>query len=246
MAKVLPARFFVKRRLAPGRVVNLPLNRVKVLAVEDDPVALAVLSRTLRKLGHEVIAAGDGDEALLLLEREPVRMVVSDWMMPGMDGLELCARVRGRVGSDYVYFVLLTSREPTTDNQREAIEAGVDDFLSKPLREQEIWMRLRVAERILRFATQVRQLEEFLPICGYCKKIRDDQNYWQQIESYINTRTGTDFSHSICPDCYSRVVAPQLEALKNATEGETGGAAEAKAGESAAKKPGGRNVRRTR
>lgn len=194
---------------------------MKVLAVEDDPVALAVLTRTLRKLGHEVITAGNGEEALALLETEPVRMVVSDWMMPGMDGLELCRRVRARLGRDYVYFVLLTSREPSVDNQREAIEGGVDDFLNKPLSEMGIWMRLRVAERILRFATQVRQLEEFLPICGYCKKVRDDHNYWQQIESYINTRTGTDFSHSICPDCYARVVAPQLEALKKEIEGET-------------------------
>ncbi|MBC8011372.1 MAG: hypothetical protein H7067_14910, partial [Burkholderiales bacterium] len=63
----------------------------------------------------------------------------------------------------------------------------------------------------------VRQLEQFLPICGYCKKIRDDSNYWQQIESYINARTGTDFSHSICPDCYANVVQPQLDALRRET-----------------------------
>ena len=75
-------------------------------------------------------------------------------------------------------------------------------------------MRLRVAERILRYATEVRQLEAFLPICGYCKKVRDDQNYWQQIESYINERTGTDFSHSVCPECYQRVVVPELEKLR--------------------------------
>jgi sigma-B regulation protein RsbU (phosphoserine phosphatase) len=79
---------------------------------------------------------------------------------------------------------------------------------------QEIWMRLRVAERILRFATQVSQLEAFLPICGYCKKVRDDKNYWQQIEGYINQRTGTDFSHSVCPDCYQRVVLPEIQKLR--------------------------------
>ncbi len=187
---------------------------MKVLAVEDDPVALAVLTRALRKLGHDVVTARDGHIALELLERDPVRVVVSDWVMPDVDGLELCRRVRGRLGSDYVYFILLTSQVPSDDNQREAIEAGVDDFLQKPLVTHDIWMRLRVAERILRFATQVRQLEAFLPICGYCKKIRDDRNYWQKIESYINARTGTDFSHSICPDCYASVVAPQLEALQ--------------------------------
>lgn len=187
---------------------------MKVLAVENDPVAAAVLTRALMKLGHEVICARDGEAALERLARDPVRIVVSGWVMPGFDGLELCRRVRARLGAPYVYFVLLSIKLPTVENQREAIEAGVDDFLQKPLSIQEIWMRLRVAERIVGFATQVRQLEEFLPICGYCKKIRDDSNYWQQIESYINARTGTDFSHSICPDCYVEVVQPQLEALK--------------------------------
>ncbi len=189
---------------------------MKILAVEDDPVARAVLHQALLRLGHEVIDAADGTEALRLLEKEPVRVIVSDWMMPEMDGLALCRAVRGRVDADYVYFILLTSRTADVDNQREAIEAGVDDFLSKPLNSQDIWMRLRVAERILRYATEVRQLEAFLPICGYCKKVRDDQNYWQQIESYINERTGTDFSHSVCPDCYQRVVMPELEKLRAA------------------------------
>ena len=74
-------------------------------------------------------------------------------------------------------------------------------------------MRLRVAERILGFTTEVRQLESFLPICGYCKKVRDDHNYWQQIEEYINTRTGTNFSHGVCPDCIEKVLKPQLAKL---------------------------------
>ena len=187
---------------------------MKILAVEDDPVARAVLHQALLRLGHEVVNAHDGTEALKILEKEPVRVIVSDWMMPAMDGLALCRAVRGRVQTDYVYFILLTGRTADVDNQREAIEAGVDDFLSKPLNAQDIWMLLRVAERILRYATEVRQLEAFLPICGYCKKIRDDQNYWQQIESYINQRTGTDFSHSVCPDCYQRVVMPELENLR--------------------------------
>lgn len=187
---------------------------MKILAVEDDPVSRAVLRLTLRKLGHEVIEAADGAEALRLVGETAVRVVVSDWMMPEVDGLELCRRLRARPGTEYVYFILLTARSADVENQREAIEAGVDDFLTKPLDSQEIWMRLRVAERILRFATQVRQLEAFLPICGYCKKVRDDGNYWQQIESYINARTGTDFSHSVCPECYNRVVLPELEKLR--------------------------------
>lgn len=187
---------------------------MKILAVEDDSVARAVLRQALRRLEHDVVEAGDGESAWEILQREPVRVVVSDWMMPKSDGLDLCRRIRGRVGSEYIYFILLTSSGATAENQTKAADAGVDDFLTKPLDISELWMRLRVAQRILRYTTQVRQLEEMMPICSYCKKIRDDRNYWQQLESYIGERTGSDFSHSVCPDCYTRVLAPQLDQIK--------------------------------
>jgi DNA-binding response OmpR family regulator len=215
---------------------------MKVLAVEDDPVALAMLKRALQKLGHEVVTATDGQQALEAIEREEFRVVVSDWIMPGVDGLELCRRLRARLGRDYVYFILLSGILPSEENQKEAIEAGVDDFLHKPLDPLRIAMRLHVAERIVQYATQVRQLEEFLPICGYCKKVRDDQNYWQQIESYINARTGTDFSHSVCPDCYTSVIKPQLEELRREVERQEGGAADSQDTLAKKEKP---HVRRT-
>ena len=191
---------------------------MKILSVEDDAVARAVSRQALRRLGHDVVEANDGEEALKLLETEAVRVVVSDWMMPRCDGLDLCRRIRSRVGVEYIYFILLTSRDATQENQTAAADAGVDDFLTKPLDVNELWTRLRVAERILRYTTQVRQLEELLPICSYCKKIRDDQNYWQQIEGYISERTGSDFSHSVCPDCYQRVLIPELEKLRATTK----------------------------
>jgi sigma-B regulation protein RsbU (phosphoserine phosphatase) len=161
-----------------------------------------------------VIESSDGDDAWTKFEATPVRVVVSDWLMPKADGLDLCRRIRARAGGEYTYFILLTGRDATEENQRTAADAGVDDFLTKPLNFEELWNRLRVAERILRYATQVRQLEEMLPICSYCKKIRDDQNFWQQIEGYINERTGSEFSHSVCPDCYQKVVMPELDKVR--------------------------------
>lgn len=188
---------------------------MKVLAVEDDTTSRKILVHALQKLGHEILEAGHGEEALRLLDdAEPPRVVVSDWTMPHMDGLRLVREIRARVNTEYTYFILLTAHSADEVNQREATEAGVDDFLTKPIDLTELWMRLRVAERILRFTTQVRQLEAFLPICSYCKKVRDDGNYWQQIETYINARTGSEFSHSVCPDCYTRVIAPELQKLK--------------------------------
>lgn len=191
---------------------------MKILTVEDDIVARTVLGRALKRLGHEIVETADGETAWSFLQKDSVRVVVSDWMMPRMNGLDLCRKVRSRVGGEYVYFILLTSSDATEENQRSAADAGVDDFLTKPVDLTELWTRLRVAERILRYTKQVRQLEELMPICSYCKKIRDDQNYWQQIEGYINERTGSEFSHSVCPDCYTRVIVPELESMRRAAQ----------------------------
>jgi CheY-like chemotaxis protein len=187
---------------------------MKVLAVEDDNVSRAVLRRSLERLGHEVTEARDGEEAWALWLKDKPRVVVSDWRMPNMDGLALCRLLRAQQGQDYVYFILLTGSGATGQARRDAAEAGVDDFLTKPVDMGALWMRLRVAERILSYTFQVYRLEEMMPMCSYCKKIRDDKNYWQQIESYINERTGTEISHSVCPDCYQRVVVPELARLK--------------------------------
>ena len=177
---------------------------MKILIAEDDFVSVKVLQLTLEHEGHEVVVACNGEEAWNLFDANPVRVIVSDWMMPGMDGLELCQKVRNRAKTDYTYFILLTAINTGRENLRRAMDAGVDDFLSKPLDREVISMRLRVADRILEYARQIRILKELLPICMYCKRIRDDGDYWQQVESYLHAHTGSNFSHGICPDCFSR------------------------------------------
>lgn len=184
---------------------------MKILIVEDEPVAAAILETALRNLGHEPTRAIDGLTAWLKFESNPVRVIVSDWLMPGIDGLELCRRIRAR-GGEYTYFILLSAIESNGETLEQALEAGVDDFLHKPVKIDELKMRLHVAERLLNYATQVQQLESFIPLCSYCKKVRDDKNYWSKIESYINTRTGSQFSHGVCPDCYDQVLVPQMVA----------------------------------
>lgn len=185
---------------------------MKVLVAEDDPIARRVLEAALVKLGHEPVSAEDGEAAWKIFQTEPVRVVVSDWRMPRLDGLELCRRIRARPGN-YTYFILLTQMAATDPNLSATTEAGVDDFLAKPVESSQLWMRLRVAERILGFTTEIQQLESILPICGYCKKVRDDKNYWQQIEAYFNQHTGAKFSHGVCPDCYDRILVPEAQAL---------------------------------
>lgn len=185
---------------------------MKILAVEDDSVARRVLEASLVLLGHEVVLASDGEEAWQRLQDEPIRVVVSDWEMPKVDGLELCRRVRART-DDYTFFILLTNASASNENQDAALAAGVDDFLNKPVNPRELKMRLHVAQRILGYTTHIQKLESFIPICSYCKKVRSDDSFWQQIESYINHRTGSEFSHSVCPTCYDEKIVPQLKAL---------------------------------
>jgi phosphoserine phosphatase RsbU/P len=194
---------------------------MKILIVEDDAVTLKLLEAVLLREGHEVVAAVDGHQAWEIFDREPVRAIISDWMMPEMDGLELCRRVRARDKTAYTYFILLTSIDPNRENVRKAMMEGVDDFLKKPVDAEAIWARLQVAQRILNFTTEIRQLQEMLPICMYCKKIREDETYWTQIEQYMAARTGAGFSHGICPDCYNQVVLPQLDALSGGNPGRT-------------------------
>ena len=179
---------------------------MKILIAEDDPVSSKILQLTLENGGHDVIAVTSGQAAWEAFDADPTRVVISDWMMPEMDGLELCGKVRGRPKTDYTYFILLTAIHTGRENLRKAMNAGVDDFLTKPLDREGIMMRLRVAERIIEFTYQIRQLKELIPICMYCKKVRDDSNYWQAVESYIARHTGSSFSHGICPECFEQHV----------------------------------------
>jgi DNA-binding response OmpR family regulator len=186
---------------------------MKILVAEDDLISRKLLNSTLEEFGHRVEAFENGRDAWDAFNREPVRVVVSDWLMPGLDGLAFCRKVRERADTDYTYFILLTANVQGKETYLEAMEAGIDDFLAKPLDRDQIWMRLKVAERILRYTTQISQLESMLPICTYCKKVRDDNNYWQQVETYVSRHTGATFSHSVCPSCYEKVVRPQLDEL---------------------------------
>jgi two-component system cell cycle response regulator len=144
-------------------MVSLPADALPpVLVVEDDPVTAILLRRHLEAQGYQVDEARDGSAALEMHRKRPYRIVVSDWMMPGMDGVSLCREFRS-LGGSYVYFVLCSARTDRAD-RTEAFEAGVDDFLTKPIDRGELASRLIVARRILAsedvLRRQRKQLEE--------------------------------------------------------------------------------------
>jgi DNA-binding response OmpR family regulator len=185
---------------------------MRVLAVEDDPVSRRILVAVLEQLGHSVIQAVDGAVAWEQFQLEPVEAVITDWMMPRMDGLELTRRIRAETRERYTYVLMLTALTGR-DRYLDGMKAGADDFLAKPLDREELHARLRVAARILGLQSTVQRLEGLLPICSYCKKIRDEEQRWRQVEEYVSKKTEATFSHGICPDCYERHLRPQLDAV---------------------------------
>jgi diguanylate cyclase (GGDEF)-like protein len=131
-------------------MTNEKENKERILIAEDDPVSRRVLETLLKKWGHEIVVANDGLEAVRLLEsREAPRLAVLDWMMPGLEGVQVCQRIRQDTTRPYMYLLLLTARSQKDDLVR-GLESGADDYLTKPFDAQELRARLHVGKRILK------------------------------------------------------------------------------------------------
>jgi len=198
---------------------------MKVLVAEDDAVSRRALEVTLKRWGYEVVPAPDGVSAWQLLEeKDAPRLALLDWVMPGLDGVEVCRKVRARTSGEPTYLILLSAKA-TTEDIVAGLESGADDYVTKPVDLPELRARLKVGTRLLELqgalAERVRELGEalehvrmlsgLLPICSYCKKVRDDQNYWQQVESFLSAHSDLRFSHGICPECFEKAMKPGLE-----------------------------------
>lgn len=197
---------------------------MQVLIAEDDPVSRRALEVILRRWDYDVLSVEDGAAAWEVLQRENApKLAILDWMMPVLDGPEVCRRTQALGKPEPSYLILLTARG-TKEDLVNGLQAGADDYVTKPFNREELHARILVGVRMVglqkKLADRVRELESainkvkqlqgLLPICCYCKKIRDDKNYWQQVESYLGTHTNAQFSHGICPDCYQTIVQKEL------------------------------------
>jgi DNA-binding response OmpR family regulator len=193
---------------------------MRILIAEDEPVSRRLLQKTLEQWGYETVICEDGMSAWNQLRAaDAPTIAVLDWMMPGMDGPEICRGVRESGTQRQPYLMLLTSRTRMQDVVA-GLKAGADDYLTKPVDREELEARLSVASRVVQLQqrladrvveleealSRVRQLQGLLPICAYCKRIRDDQNYWNQVETYIAEHLDVRFSHGICPSCLETVL----------------------------------------
>jgi sigma-B regulation protein RsbU (phosphoserine phosphatase) len=212
------------RAKTPAPIVRGECNRI--LIAEDDRISRRMLGNILGDWGFDVVAACDGLEAWQILQsKDAPRLAILDWLMPGMDGLEICRQARALAKHDPLYLILLTVKTKTEDIVT-GLRSGADDYMTKPFDLAELEARLQVAKRILNLQSdlavrvsqleaaisQVQELEGLLPICMYCKKIRNDKNSWEQMESYISAHSKANFSHGLCPSCFEKVMLPLLEA----------------------------------
>src|SRR5436853_434134 len=200
---------------------------MKILMAEDDPISRTFLHTSLVKWGYEVSVAVNGGEAWSMLKADHgIAIAILDWMMPELDGLEVCRLLHEEPTAEPVYTIILTAKSQTADIVT-GLDAGADDYLTKPFNRAELHARIKAGVRVIELRkslamrveqlekalSQVRQLQGLLPICSYCKKIRDDSNYWQQVDSYISRHAPFQFSHGVCPSCYESHVKPELENL---------------------------------
>ena len=197
---------------------------MNVLIADDDTATSHLLGAALEKWGYQAILVDNGKDAWKILQQQDApKLVILDWVMPEMDGVEICRDIRALGHAQPPYIILVTGNSSIRDTVL-GLEAGADDYITKPFDRAELRARLQVGCRIVQLQSrlaervrqlqdslsQVKQLQGLLPICSYCKKIRDDGNYWQQVERYICDHTDAKFSHGICPDCYKSEVEPQL------------------------------------
>lgn len=191
---------------------------MRILLAEDDAVTRKLLESTLGRLGLDVIATADGNAAWNALQtlkgKDAPELAVLDWMMPGLEGIQILRRLRTTPGFELLYVILLTSR---TDKEDVAygLAAGANDYIAKPFDPSELEARVRVGERMVKLQrslaariaelevalAHVQRLQGLLPICSYCKKIRNETNYWEQVDSYLTSHSDVQLTHGICPTC---------------------------------------------
>jgi len=194
---------------------------MRVVIAEDDRVAAEILTRTLRRWKFDPTVTANGADAWEQLRSAGgPTLAILDWMMPALDGPEVCRLVRRELPLANVYVILVTARE-TRGDIVVGLDAGADDYVIKPFDVEELRARIAVGLRVLtlqeRLAERVEELQAalsnvkrlhgLLPICSYCKRIRGDDQYWQQVEGYIAEHSDAQFSHGICPTCYVAVSA---------------------------------------
>ncbi|MBI4867192.1 MAG: response regulator transcription factor [Candidatus Wallbacteria bacterium] len=193
---------------------------MRVLIAEDERSVLSYLEGLVREWGFEVEGYENGQQAFdALAGQDGPKLLLLDWMLPGLTAIDITQKLRA-VETDVPHYVIIITVLGGQEKLAEAFAVGVNDFIAKPFGMLELQARLEAGARTIqlqeKLVARARELEDalsnvktlrgLLPICSYCKSVRDDKNYWQQVEKYLSAHAEVRFTHGICPECLSRVV----------------------------------------
>jgi DNA-binding response OmpR family regulator len=190
---------------------------MKVLVVDDDPVIRTVVSAGLKALAHEVTACDNGSKAWELLRKDHFPVLITDWAMPDMNGIQLTQAVRALPRESYTYVIILTGKTKREDYLT-GVRAGADAFLVKPLDGALLEAQLTIAARIVGLQDHAKRLESIMTVCSYCKKVHTHEQ-WVPMEQYVKQEFKTLPSHTFCPNCFRERVEPEMRQLGISTEG---------------------------
>jgi CheY-like chemotaxis protein len=172
-------------------------KKALVLAVDDNPQNLQFLGKLLSDNGYEVGMGQNGRQALNFVKKSKPDLILLDIMMADMDGYEVCRHLKADLATRHIPIIFLTAKTDA-DDVIQGFEAGGVDYVTKPFNSVELLARIRTH-------VEIKILRGLLPMCSKCKKIRDDEGFWKQVDSYIEEHSQIIFTHGICPDCLTEL-----------------------------------------
>ncbi len=178
---------------------------MKILVADDSRVSRNLMGAILEEMDFEVLTAEHGLEAWNIFQREEISLLISDWIMPEMDGLELCRRVRKAAVQrpGYTYIMMVTALDGLK-NFVTGMAAGADDFIVKPFEPEMLRCRIRVAQRVLAMQHELRALAAALPFCGACDTIQSDPVTSRRLQDFLASRPELKPVLGTCPACAAK------------------------------------------
>lgn len=172
-------------------------HNFSILIVDDEPKNIQLLGSLLKEKKYEVEFATSGEETIEWIYSKPFDLVLLDIMMPGLDGYDVCAKIKSDITKKHIPIIFLTAKTESEDIVK-GFEAGGSDYITKPFKTPELLARVKMH-------AEMKMLRGLIPICANCKDIRDDKGSWNQIEDYIQKHSSALFSHGMCPKCMDKL-----------------------------------------
>jgi DNA-binding response OmpR family regulator len=207
----------------------------KVLITDDDPEILRLTATILARAGYEVLEASTGKECFEVAQTYHPDLVLLDVMLPDVSGIEVCKQIKSDLNLQDIFVILVSGVQISSEYQADGLDLGADGYIIKPISNKELvarvhsLVRIKQAEDALRekekeqqkliselqeALAEIKTLKGFIPICASCKKIRDDEGYWNQLEAYISKHTDAVLSHGMCPECAEKYRKELKELVK--------------------------------